>query len=82
MTTSTPSSQTFFNVEGADTVQVKALDTGAAVLSLGAHPARLAIFFPDLQTLWAFLIEGERQAAHLATEPPVDPTVVGDGSAS
>jgi hypothetical protein len=76
------SSLTHIHLGSAGPVEVTALADRTAVLNLGAHPARLAIFFPDLQTLWTTLVEGERQAAHLATEPPVDPTVVGDGSAS
>ncbi len=92
MPTDQPSSETrprssaniHLNLEDPGPVEVTVIeDSGTAVLSLGAYPARVAIFFPDLQTMWAALVEAERQAAHLATEPPVDPTVVGDdGGAS
>lgn len=77
----TPSSMTHVHL-GSDPciVEVTSIEDGTAVLTLGAHPARAAIFFPDLQALWAALVEAERQAAHLATQPAVDPTVVADDS--
>lgn len=77
----TPSSTTHVHL-GSDPCIVDvttAIDGVGAVLTLGPYPVRVAIFFPDLQALWAALVEAERQAAHLATQPEVD-TVVRDAA--
>lgn len=76
----TSSANIHLNLEEPGPVDVKVLGSTTAVLAIGARPARVAIFFPDLQALWATLVEAERQAAHLATQPAVDPTVVADDS--
>jgi hypothetical protein len=68
-----------FHVDADVHVEVGVLDTGVVTLEIGApvSSARLNIFAPGHQALWALLVEAERQLAHLANEPPVDPTVVG-----
>lgn len=69
-----------FHVDADVDVQVGDLTDGAVTLEIGAamSPARLVIFARGRQALWGLLVEAERQLAHLATEPAVDPAVVAD----